>query len=92
MVTNVNAAGSKVSPIGGAGLDGTRVVYVEAAKATQNDTVTLTNVKQILSAQVMVTDATTKVVDTFTITETAPTVINLTGAVVGTVHIMAIVK
>ena len=91
-MTNVNAASVRASPIGGSGLDGSRVVYVTAAKAVQNDTVTITNIKQILTAQVMVTDDTTKVVDTFTITEATPTKINLTGATVGTVHIMAIVK
>lgn len=92
MVTNVNAAGAKVSPIGGAGLDGTRVVYLTASKAAQNDTVTITNINAILSAQVIVTDGTDKSVDTFTSTDAAPTVLTLTGAVTGNVHIMAIVK
>lgn len=92
MVTNVNTSGVKVAPIGGAGLDKTRIVYAVANKAAQNDTVTITNCRAVLVAQVMVTTGTTRTVDTFTVTDATPTVIKLTGATTGTVHIMAIVK
>ncbi|MCF7861198.1 hypothetical protein K9M79_03045 [Candidatus Woesearchaeota archaeon] len=92
-MTNVNAAGSRASPLGGAGLDGTRIVYVTAAKAAQDDTVTITNCNAVLCAQVMIADGSSDwAVDTFTIDVTTTNMINLTGATTGTVHIMALVK
>lgn len=90
-MTNVNAAGKEVAPLGGAANNKARIVYATGAKAAQNDTLTLTNCSTILWAHVMVTDTTTKVVDTYTITEATPTKINLTGATTGTVHVVAVV-
>ena len=92
MVANVSAAPVKVSPLGGAALDGLRAIYVTGAKNAQNDTLTIANINAIVTAQVMVTNGTTRSVDTFTITEATPTVINLTGSVTGTVHVFALVR
>lgn len=93
-MTNVNVAATKVSPLGGATLGGITVVYATAAKAAQNDTVTITNVSEILVAQVMVDDGSTTdwPVDTFTREDATKNLLNLTGATTGTVHIMAIVR
>ena len=89
--TNINVNPTRLSPLGGAGSDGSRVVYVSADKAAQNDTVTLTNVKKILAVFPNVTDGTNTVVDTFSVTD-ATNVITLTGATTGTAHIFAIVR
>ena len=91
MVTNINARAANTSPNGGAGTDGTRQVYFSAAKAAQNDTITLTNVNEVLVAQVVVDTGTAKTIDTFTITD-ATNLITLTGSETGTAHVMAIVK
>lgn len=91
-MTNVNAKPVKVSPLGGAGLDGLRLVYATGAKAAQNDTITLSGVKDVVLAQVMITDGTTRSVETFTKTEATPTVIKMTSTTTGTVHVLALVK
>ncbi len=91
MVDNVNVRAANTSPNGGAGTDGTRQVYFSAAKAAQNDTITVTNVNEVLCAQVVVDTGSGKAIDTFTITD-ATNLITLTGSDTGTAHIMAIVK
>lgn len=91
-MTNVNASAVKVSPIGGAALDGLRTVYITGAKAAQNDTITVTGVSEVVVAQGWVTDGTDKSVETITSTDAAPTVLTLAGATTGTVHIMALVR
>lgn len=90
-MTNVNVRAEKTSPLGGTGSDGTRQVYFSAAKAAQNDTITVTNVKEVLVAQVVIDAGATKAIDTFTITD-ASNLITLTGVTTGTAHIMAIVR
>jgi len=90
-MTNINVRAANTSPNGGAGSDGTRQVYFSAAKAAQNDTITVTNVKEVLVAQVVIDSGTTKAIDTFTITD-ATNLITLSGVTTGTAHIMAIVK
>lgn len=92
MATNVNAAAVRAAPLAGAGLDGTRVVYITGAKAAQNDTITVTGVNEVIVAQGWVTDGTDKSVETITSTDAAPTVLTLAGATAGTVHIMALVR
>jgi len=91
-MTNVNVAPILVSPIGGASLSGLRVIYCTGAKAAQNDTITISGISDIVVAQVMVTDDTTRSVDTFTKTEASSTVLTLTGATTGTVHVQALVR
>ena len=47
-MTNVNAAVTEVAPIGGAANSGRKIGYLNsAAKAAQNDTVTVTNAKAV---------------------------------------------
>jgi len=89
---NVNASSTRTSPIGGAGLDGLRTVYITGAKAAQNDTITVTGVNEVVVAQGWVSDGTDKSVETITSTVAAPTVLTLAGATTGTVHILALVR
>lgn len=50
-MTNVNTTVTQLSPIGGVANDGTRIGFLDsAAKATQNDTVTITNANTVLYA------------------------------------------
>lgn len=81
-----------LNPIGGSANDKTRMIYCTGAKAAQNDQIIISGITAVLTAQVMVTDATTRSVDTFTITDATPTVIKCTGATTGTVHILAVVR
>lgn len=90
-MANVNVTPKRLAPLGGAGNDGTRVVYASAAKATQNDTVTFQNVKEIVLAYPTVTNGTNTTVDTYSITD-ASNQIALTGTTTGTAKILAIIK
>ncbi len=92
MVTNVNASAIRTAPIGGAGLDGIRTVYITGLKAAQNDTITVTGVTEVLEAHGWATDGTDKSVETITSADATPTVLVLAGAVTGTVHITALVR
>lgn len=88
--TNVNVTPINAAPLGGAGLKGTRLVYIEAAKAAQNDTITLQNVKELLSVSGTV-KASNGALTAETYTATG-LVITLTSSAVGTVQLMALVR
>ena len=90
-MTDETVSAKKVSPVGGTDNSGIRSVYATAPYAAENDTVILSNVKEILVAQVMIDDGATKTVNSFTITD-ADNKLNLTGATTGTAHIFAIVR
>jgi len=89
---NVNVTPTRIAPLGGCGSDGTRVVYIEAAKATQNDTITIQNVKEILAVAGSVLASNGAItVETYTAVQSTG-IITLTSAAVGTVRLMAIVR
>ena len=57
-MTNVNAAVTELVPLGGATNSGWKIGYLEATvKAAQNDTVTVTNASEVLTALIQI-DAT----------------------------------
>lgn len=90
-MTDETVSAKEVSPVGGTDNSGLRAVYATAPYAVQNDTVILSNVKEILVAKVTVDDGATKVESNYSITD-ADNKINLTTATVGTAHIFAIVR
>ena len=90
-MTNVDVTPKRAAPLGGAGSDGSRLVYATAAKAAQSDTVTLQNVKQILWVSANVTDGTNTTVDTATLTDASNAMV-LSGSTTGTARILALVK
>jgi len=91
MTANVNVTPKRLAPLGGAGNDGSRVVYCEAAKATQSDTVTLQNIKEILAVSVNVLNDTTLTADTYSVA-TGTSIITLTGSTTGKARILAVVR
>jgi len=90
-MTDETVSAKEVSPVGGTDNSGIRAVYATAPYAVQNDTVILSNIKEILVAKVMIDSGVTKSEGTFTITD-AQNKINITDATVGTAHIFAIVR
>jgi len=90
-MTDETVSAKEVSPVGGTDNSGIRAVYATAPYATQNDTVILSNVKEIFMAKVMVDDGANKVESDFSI-EDATNKITLTSATVGTAHVFAIVR
>jgi hypothetical protein len=87
-MTNVNAATTQVSPLGGALNDGTRLVYLAStAKAAQNDTVTITGVTTVVKAflQIVATGA----AEPYTV---SGNVITCTSATTGNVDGVLLVK
>lgn len=88
---NVNVTPSRLAPLGGAGSDGTRIVFISVAKAAQNDTATLSNIKELITVSGVINDGSTALT-TETITATNAGVITLTSAATGTAHLIAIVR
>lgn len=91
--TNVNATPGRVAPLGGCGSDGTRLVSVIAAKAAQNDTVTLKNVKELIAVVGGSVLASNGAITAETYTAVQSTgIITLTSAAVGTAKLLCIVR
>lgn len=80
--TNVNASISEIAPLGGANGSGIKQGFLAStAKAAQNDTITILNIKEVLYADLR--DVTTGAAEAPTI---SGKVITLTGAATGNVY------
>lgn len=80
-MANINVAVIEVGPMGGISNKGWRLGFIDsAAKAAQNDTLTITNASSV--GAVLLHDDTTGVIDAGTV---AASVITLTTAATGTV-------
>jgi len=87
-MTNVDLAVKELNPLGGATNAGEKIGLVDsAAKAAQNDTLTVSNASTVIS--VLLHDDTTGVIDAGTISSN---VITLTTAATGTVSGIIIYK
>jgi hypothetical protein len=93
MVENFNVQPVRAAPLGGSGLNGTRLVSVTVAKATQNDTVTLKNIKSLLAVVGGSVTASNGAITAETYTAVLSTgVITLTSSAVGNTTLLLLVK
>jgi hypothetical protein len=93
MVENFNVSPVRVAPLGGCGSDGTRLVSVNVTKATQNDTITLKNIKTLLAVVGGSVTASNGAITAETYTAVLSTgVITLTSAAVGSTTLLLIVR
>jgi hypothetical protein len=90
---NVDVTPIRAAPLGGAGLKGTRLVFVEVAKATQNDTCTLQGVKELVAVVGGSVLASNGAITAETYTAVLSTkVITLTSSAVGTAKLLCLVR
>ena len=93
MVENFNVAPQEISPIGGSQLDGSRLVSVTVDKATQNDTITLKNIKTLLAVVGGTVTASNGAMTAETYTAVLSTgVVTLTSAAVGSTTLLLLVR
>jgi hypothetical protein len=93
MVENFNVAPQEVAPLGGTKLDGSRLVSVTVDKATQNDTVTLKNIKTLLAVVGGTVTASNGAMTAETYTAVLSTgVVTLTSAAVGSTTLLLLVR
>ena len=81
-MANINITSRRISPVGGANSEGDKISFVPStAKVAQNDTITLTDAVEVLSASLVI--AATGVAEPYTI---SGKVITLTSATTGSVR------
>jgi redox-sensitive bicupin YhaK (pirin superfamily) len=93
MVENFNVSPAEIAPLGGNQLDGSRLATVTVTKATQNDTVTLNNIKTLLAVVGGSVTASNGAITAETYTAVLSTgVITLTSSAVGSTTLLLLVR